>query len=70
MLNADHIIDLGPLGGYRGGEIVAHGTPEEVARHPTSLTALFLKPALERRGAQVDTAVSAKRPRKAKAAAK
>ncbi len=51
VLNADHVIDLGPLGGYRGGEIVAEGTPEAVAAHPTSLTGLYLRQALERRKA-------------------
>ncbi|HLF78707.1 MAG TPA: excinuclease ABC subunit UvrA [Dehalococcoidia bacterium] len=51
MLNADHIIDLGPLGGYRGGEIVAQGTPEQIAKHKTSLTAHHLRAALERRKA-------------------
>ncbi|QDP84440.1 excinuclease ABC subunit UvrA [Chryseobacterium sp. SNU WT5] len=40
---ADHIIDVGPEGGYRGGEIIAKGTPEEVARSKKSLTAKFLK---------------------------
>ena len=40
---ADHIIDIGPEGGYRGGEIIAKGTPEEVARSKKSLTAKFLK---------------------------
>lgn len=50
MLNADHIIDLGPLGGYRGGMLVAEGTPEEVARSDDSATARFLREALERRG--------------------
>jgi excinuclease ABC subunit A len=49
VLNADHIIDLGPLGGDRGGEIVAEGTPEDVVRHPTSLTGQYLRQALERR---------------------
>jgi excinuclease ABC subunit A len=43
---ADHLIDLGPEGGQRGGEIVAQGTPEEVILHPTSFTALHLKPVL------------------------
>ena len=40
---ADHIIDIGPEGGHRGGEIIAIGTPEEVARSKKSLTAKFLK---------------------------
>jgi excinuclease ABC subunit A len=51
ILNADHIIDLGPLGGDRGGELIAEGTPEEVMRHQTSLTARYIREALERRGA-------------------
>ena len=46
---ADHIIDLGPLGGYRGGRIVATGTPEEVAEHPSSYTGQYLKPLLKRK---------------------
>ena len=41
--NADHIIDLGPLGGDRGGEIVAEGTPEEVARVEASFTGQYLR---------------------------
>jgi excinuclease ABC subunit A len=40
---ADHIIDLGPEGGIRGGKIVAQGTPEEVAQSSDSLTAPYLK---------------------------
>jgi excinuclease ABC subunit A len=40
---ADHIIDLGPEGGDRGGEIVAVGTPEEVARNKASYTGFYLK---------------------------
>ena len=44
---ADWIVDLGPEGGDRGGEIVAEGTPEEVAKHKTSHTARYLKHALE-----------------------
>ncbi len=39
---ADHVIDLGPGAGERGGELVAHGTPAEVERHPTSLTGRYL----------------------------
>jgi len=41
--NADHIIDLGPDGGSKGGEIVAIGTPNEVANNPNSYTGQFLK---------------------------
>lgn len=40
---ADYIIDLGPEGGDRGGDIVAQGTPEEVALEPRSYTGQFLK---------------------------
>ena len=43
---ADHIIDLGPEGGRGGGQIVACGTPEEVARCEGSFTGLFLKEVL------------------------
>ncbi|HEY4718525.1 MAG TPA: excinuclease ABC subunit UvrA [Anaerolineales bacterium] len=40
---ADHLIDLGPEGGDRGGELVAQGTPEEVAKVRASYTGKFLK---------------------------
>ena len=40
---ANYIIDLGPEGGRNGGQIVAFGTPEEVAENPNSITARFLK---------------------------
>jgi excinuclease ABC subunit A len=43
---ADHIIDMGPEGGQRGGRIVAEGTPEEVAAVPESYTGQFLRPHL------------------------
>ena len=43
---ADWIIDLGPEGGAGGGMILAAGTPEDVAEHPQSHTARFLKPML------------------------
>jgi excinuclease ABC subunit A len=43
---ADWIIDLGPEGGDKGGEIVVCGTPEEVAAHPTSHTGRYLRKAL------------------------
>jgi excinuclease ABC subunit A len=44
---ADHVVDLGPEGGARGGEVIATGTPEEVARHPGSYTGQFLRPILK-----------------------
>ncbi|MBQ7044914.1 MAG: hypothetical protein IJN65_00290, partial [Clostridia bacterium] len=43
---ADHVIDLGPEGGNRGGEIVAEGTPEQIAQCEQSYTGRFLKPLL------------------------
>ena len=45
---ADHILDLGPGGGVRGGEVVAQGTPEDVARVEGSFTGAYLAPMLER----------------------
>ncbi|QFI64034.1 excinuclease ABC subunit UvrA [Qipengyuania flava] len=45
---ADHVLDLGPGGGVRGGEIVAQGTPESVAEVAESYTGQYLKPMLER----------------------
>ncbi|MGV3479102.1 MAG: excinuclease ABC subunit UvrA [Sphingobium sp.] len=45
---ADWIIDLGPEGGVKGGEIVAEGTPEKVAENPRSFTGSYLKPLLVR----------------------
>ncbi len=44
---ADWIVDLGPEGGQGGGEIIAEGTPEEVAKSKISHTARFLKPILK-----------------------
>ena len=46
---ADHIIDLGPDGGNRGGTIVTTGTPEEVAACPDSYTGQFLKKLLQQK---------------------
>jgi len=43
---ADWVIDMGPEGGSGGGEVVVAGTPEDVAKHKTSHTAMFLKPLL------------------------
>ena len=44
---ADHLIDLGPEGGSRGGEVVACGSPEEVARVSASYTGRYLRPYLK-----------------------
>jgi excinuclease ABC subunit A len=41
--SADYIIDLGPEGGERGGEVVGYGTPEDLIRIPMSYTGQFLK---------------------------
>ena len=49
---ADHIIDIGPEGGDGGGEIVAAGTPEQVAKVKASWTGRYLKPMLERDSAR------------------
>ncbi len=46
--HADYIIDMGLEGGHRGGDVVATGTPEEIAQHPTSHTGRFLKMELSR----------------------
>ncbi|MCP5141494.1 MAG: excinuclease ABC subunit UvrA [Chromatiales bacterium] len=46
---ADWIVDLGPEGGHRGGEIVAAGTPEAIAAHQHSYTGRYLAPVLKRR---------------------
>lgn len=40
---ADYIIDMGPEGGENGGEMVACGTPEEIVKHPKSVTGIYLK---------------------------
>ncbi len=45
---ADHIIDLGPEGGKRGGTILCTGTPEEIIKHKESFTAKFLKKELKK----------------------
>ncbi len=47
--SADYIIDLGPEGGNRGGEVVAKGTPEEVARVEKSYTGFYLKKILSQK---------------------
>ena len=41
--SCDYLVDLGPEGGAAGGELLAQGTPEEVAQNAASYTGLFLK---------------------------
>jgi len=55
---ADWIIDMGPEGGGRGGEVIAVGTPEVIVRHPDSYTGRFLKPVLARRERSSREAIS------------
>jgi excinuclease ABC subunit A len=42
IMEADHVIDMGPGAGVHGGEVVAQGTPEEIMAHPLSLTGKYL----------------------------
>ena len=49
MKTADHIIDIGPEGGDGGGQVVATGTPEQVAENADSHTGHYLKPMLSAR---------------------
>jgi excinuclease ABC subunit A len=53
---ADWIIDMGPEGGDGGGEVVAAGTPEQIARNPRSYTGAYLKPVLARKAAKSKSA--------------
>ena len=46
---ADYVIDIGPEGGSGGGKIVAKGTPEQIAQHPTSHTGKYLKKVLKKK---------------------
>lgn len=57
---ADHLIDLGPEGGERGGEIIATGTPEEIAKNDVSYTGYYLKPVLERDRTRMKNRLQAK----------
>ena len=50
LLQADHLIDLGPEGGDRGGEVMVTGTPEEVAEWAPSYTGNYIKKILAERG--------------------
>jgi excinuclease ABC subunit A len=52
LLQADYLIDLGPEGGDRGGELVAAGTPEELAAYPASYTGTYIKQLFDRQKAR------------------
>ena len=52
ICQADYIIDLGPEGGFRGGNIIARGTPEEVSENKDSFTGSFVRDLLEREQAR------------------
>jgi excinuclease ABC subunit A len=45
---ADHVIDLGPEGGHKGGQVIAFGTPEQIASCKSSYTGKFLAPLLKK----------------------
>ncbi|MDQ1665968.1 MAG: excinuclease subunit, partial [Actinomycetota bacterium] len=69
---ADWIIDMGPEGGSGGGQVVAQGTPEDIAAHASSYTGAFLAPVLDRKaprgravGARQANAAAAKQPGRA-----
>ena len=66
---ADWVLDLGPEGGVRGGEIVAQGTPEQVAAEPRSYTGGYLKPMLAKQAPSKQPAAAAKRKARQKVAA-
>jgi excinuclease ABC subunit A len=48
---ADTVIDIGPGGGNKGGEVIAIGTPEQIAENPRSVTGRYLKPLLKKKKA-------------------
>ena len=56
---SDWIIDLGPEGGDKGGEILVTGTPEEVAQHPTSHTGCYLARVLEQHPPELPVSIAA-----------
>ena len=66
---ADWLLDLGPEGGDGGGEIVAAGTPEDVAKVAASYTGQYLKPLLKRQTSKGEAAqATAAKPKRARAA--
>ncbi|KRN28496.1 uvrA1 protein [Lactobacillus selangorensis] len=67
---ADYLIDLGPEGGDGGGQVVATGTPEQIAEVPNSYTGQYLKPILERDTKRTKEMLAAQPHKKAKAKTK
>ncbi|CDO03240.1 Excinuclease ABC subunit A [Oceanobacillus picturae] len=57
---ADHIVDLGPEGGDRGGQIIAKGTPEQIVKVEASYTGKYLKPVLERDRKRMEDSITTK----------
>jgi excinuclease ABC subunit A len=55
--SCDYLVDLGPEGGAAGGELLAQGTPEEVAQKAASYTGMFLKKILNRPQEEISLAV-------------
>ncbi len=66
VARADHVIDLGPEGGHRGGEVVAVGTPEAIARSSASITGQHLKRHFKSYGKPAGQARRGRRARTAK----
>ncbi|MAR56784.1 MAG: excinuclease ABC subunit A [Rickettsiales bacterium] len=66
---ADHVIDIGPGGGDKGGKLVATGTPEDIIKVKESITGQYLKPLLEKKKA-IAAPKASKAPAKKKPAAK
>jgi excinuclease ABC subunit A len=62
LLQADHIIDLGPEGGDKGGEVLVTGTPEELARCGKSYTGFYIKEMLDRKQGRKASGSSGKKP--------
>jgi len=60
---ADHVIDLGPEGGHAGGEVVATGTPEDIAACKASHTGRFLKPHLQASNGRANAGSQSRRSR-------
>ena len=54
IAEADHVLDIGPEAGAEGGQLVATGTPEQIAAHPTSRTAPFLAAVLKQQSWSAD----------------